>query len=294
MKRFIRCKSEDGLEVLFGSSFSPFLLENCDGIYTVKNNVYVSENGMTDGGTYQGSVSTMRNIVLTVRDKVGSNYDANRTLLDRLFKPKAKGTFIYHENEEAESRSIEYYVESIDSDSQMRSRRHVISLICPDPHFVAPNDLMVTLSGWTSSFEFAFEIPEDGFEFGTRVNEKQKTIDNSSAAEDIGLTICIKAGGEIKNPSIYHVEKNLKTEVGTTENPLYLVNGDEVIITTGTNDKHVYFIHNGIKTEINNYLSEDSDFIQLQHGFNTIGYMAEEGEAYMAVEITYRYRYLRA
>ena len=294
MKRFIRCKNEDGLEVLFGSTFSPFLLEDCDGIYTVKNEVSVAENTMTDGGTYLGTVTTMRNIVLTLRDNIGSDHEANRTLLYKLFKPKSKGTFIYHESKEAESRCIDYYVENIDIDAKMRSRRYTISLICPDPYFAAPNDVIVAISGWIPSFEFDFEIKEDGISFGNKVSERLKTIENTSAAENIGLTISIKAGGEIKNPSIHHVERNEKIEVGTQENPLYLVYGDELIITTGTNDKHVYLIRDGVKTEINNYLSEESEFIQLQQGTNTIGYLTEEGDEYMSVVVSYRYRYLGA
>lgn len=294
MKRFIRCKNEDGLEVLFNGTFSPFLLEDCDGIYSVQNTVSISENTMTDGGTYQGSVTKMRNIVLTLRDNVNSDHDANRTLLYRLFKPKSKGTFIYQENKGAESRSINYYVESIEADAVSRARRYTVSLVCPNPFFTAPSDLVVVLSGWSSLFEFPFEIPADGLEFGTRVAERLKTIDNASAADNIGLTITIKANGAITNPTIYHVEKGEKVEVGTTDNPLSLINGDEVIITTGTNNKHVYLVHEGEKTEINHYLSEESDFIQLQSGPNTVGYSAESGESYMAVEVAYRYRYLGA
>ena len=294
MKRIIRCKNEDGLEVLFGSSFNPFLLEDCDGIYTVKNNVSVSANTMTDGGTYQGAVTETRNIVLTLRDYVDSDHEANRTLLYKLFKPKAKGTFIYQENEYAETRSIDYYVENIECDGKMRARRYTISLICPDPFFVAPNDLVVTMAGWEPRFVFPFEIPAEGIEFGARIEEKLKTIDNSSAAENIGLTITINIGGQVKNPSIYHVEKGEKITVGTELNPLNLVGGDSVVITTGTNDKHAYLVHNGTKTEINNYLSEDSEFIQLQHGFNTLGYSADAGEEHMEVAISYRYRYLGA
>ena len=294
MKRFIKCKNEDGLEVLFDSTFNPFLLEDCDGIYSVANNVSVSENTMTDGGTYQGSVTSARNIVLTLRDESNSDHEANRTLIYKLFKPKSKGTFIYFEHKGAESRSIDYYVESIDIDSKLRARRYTISLICVDPFFVGAEDLKVTMAGWVSAFQFPFEIPQEGLAFGSRVEEKLKTIDNSSAAENIGLTITITAGGNIKNPSIYHVEKNEQITVGTENNPLNLVNGDSVIITTGTNDKHAYLVHNGEKTEINAYLSEDSEFIQLQHGFNTIGYSAEEGEEHMTVEISYRYRYLGA
>ena len=294
MKRFIKCKNEDGLEVLFDSTFNPFLLEDCDGIYSVANNVSVSENTMTDGGTYQGSVTSVRNIVITLRDETNSDHEANRTLLYKLFKPKSKGTFTYYEYKGAQSRSIDYYVENIDIDGKMRSRRYTISLICTDPFFVGQEDLKVVIAGWLSSFKFPFEIPEEGLVFGDRVSEKLKTIDNTSAAENIGLTITISAGGNVTNPSVYHVEKNEQVTVGTTNNPLKLVNGDKVIITTGTNDKHAYLVHDGVKTEINAYLSEDSEFIQLQSGFNTIGYSAESGEEHMIVEVAYRYRYLGA
>ena len=43
---------------------------------------------------------------------------------------------------------------------------------------------------------------------------------------------------------------------------------------------------------INEYLSEGSEFIQLQHGKNTITYTADEGINYMSVSIFYRLLYL--
>ena len=77
MKRKIICTNEDGMEVVFSSTFSPFLLESCDGIYSVQNNVTSSENTMTDGSTYQGSVTQMRNIVLTLWDRPDADHQAN-------------------------------------------------------------------------------------------------------------------------------------------------------------------------------------------------------------------------
>ena len=46
------------------------------------------------------------------------------------------------------------------------------------------------------------------------------------------------------------------------------------------------------ETEINEYLDEGSDFIQLVHGKNTFTYAAAAGRDYMNVTITYRFRYL--
>ena len=157
---------------------------------------------------------------------------------------------------------------------------------------MAPSDITVTMAGWISYFEFAHEFPPEGEEFEARVEEKLKTIDNTSAADNIGMTIVIQAAGAVTNPSIYHVEQGEQITVGTSGKPLQLVAGDKVTITTGTNNKHVYLTHEGVQSEINEYLSENSEFIQLEHGKNTIGYSATAGENYMTVQISYRYRYL--
>lgn len=58
------------------------------------------------------------------------------------------------------------------------------------------------------------------------------------------------------------------------------------------NNKAVYLVRDGVKQEINEYLDEDSDFIQLQHGTNTIRYTADAGEDYLNVTVSYRFRYL--
>lgn len=292
MERIIKCSNEDGMEVVFGNTFSPFLLEDCDGIYSVQNNVVTCENTMTDGATYQGSTTKMRNIVLTLRDHTKSDHQANRALLYNLFKPKSLGKFTYFENENDEGRSIDYYVESVEIDSVERARRATVSLLCPDPFFVGPSDLKVTLAGWSAHFEFLHEFKDEGEELGARVNEAIKTIENTSAADNIGITITVKAEGPIQNPSFYHLELAESIAIGTSGNPFNLLTGEKLIITTGTNEKHVCLEKNGIVTEINEYLSEDSEFIQLKRGLNTFGYSAETGVENMSVEISYRYQYL--
>ena len=288
MNRTITCTNDVGMSVTFGSAFSPYLLTDCDGIYEVHNKVATSDNTMIDGATYQGSVTQKRNIVLTLVDK--ANHKVNRYQLYQLFKPKSKGTFTY--NEDDDIKSIDYYVESIDIESTGKVRKSVISLICPDPFFEAPSDITVTMAGWRKNFEFIHEFFSYGEELGSRIEEKLKTIDNDTGAEGVGLTISIKANGAVTNPSITHVEAGEFIKVGTSAHEMNMVNGDEIIITTGTNNKHVYFVHDNVKTEINEYLDEASDFIQLQSGTNTIGYDADAGVSYMTVSLTYRYKYL--
>ncbi|MBQ9007803.1 MAG: phage tail family protein [Clostridia bacterium] len=288
--RKITCTNEDGIEIVLTDAFSPYLLEACDGIYEFKANVSMSANTMTDGSTYQGSVTSMRNIVLSLRDKPGADHMQNRAFLYNVFKPKSQGVFTYEENDV--QRTINYYVESVIADGQMRSRRATVSLLCPDPFFQDISDITVQMAGWTALWEWQHEFVDGGEEFGSRIQERIKEIDNESAADGIGLTIEIDASGPITNPSISHVEQGETITIGTAGNPLELENGDRVIITTGTNNKHVYLVSGGVKTEINEYLSEDSEFLQLMHGINTFGYAADAGDEHMTVTISFRYKYL--
>ncbi|MDO4800604.1 MAG: phage tail family protein, partial [Prevotellaceae bacterium] len=228
------------------------------------------------------------NIVLTLVDKY--KHKDNRLQLYQLFKPKTKGTFTYEED--GDTRSIDYYVESIDITSTGTARTATVSLICPDPFFEAPNDITVTMAGWARDFEFIHEFFEEGEELGHRIEEKLKTIQNDTGAEGIGLTINIYASGAVSNPSITHIEAEEFIKIGTTAHPMDMVNGDVLQITTGTNNKHVYLIRGGEKTEINEYLDEKSEFIQLQSGKNTIGYNADAGENYMTVSLSYRHKFL--
>lgn len=290
MAREIICTNEDNVSTLLTDKFLPWLLQSAEGLYEVSNTVTRSPNTMTDGSTHQGSVTAERNIVLIMRDRPDSDHRANRELLYSIFKPKSEGTFIYRED--GITRSIGYYVERVYIDSEKRSRMATVSLICPDPFFKAMEDTVVRMAGWSALFEWQHEFIDGGEEFGARNDERLKEIDNSSAADNIGVTITLDAQGPVTNPTVYHVEQGTEIALGTENNPLYLVTGDKLIITTHTNNKHVYLIHEGVKTEINEYLTEESEFIQLQHGINTFGYGASAGIAYISVTISYRYQYL--
>ena len=69
--------------------------------------------------------------------------------------------------------------------------------------------------------------------------------------------------------------------------------GDVVTITTATGNKHVTLTRNGVTTEINHYLTEDSVFIQLMRGENSIGYDASSGEDSLLVDLSYQLKYAR-
>lgn len=289
MSKKIICKNEDGVQIEFSyEDDAEFFLISCDGIYSVSNNVATSANTMTDGSTYQGSTTKQRNIVITA--EFDSDYQSRRDFLYKSFKPKSPGTFYYTEN--SEQRQIDYYVEGIEIDEKGVCRNAVISLICPDPFFKDPADTTITMAGWEPCFEFIHEFTDELEEFGVRVAELVKDIENDSAADYIGIEIIMEAIGAVRNPVLYHVQQDIHIQIGTDNYPFDMEPGDVVRITTGTNEKNVYLIKSGETTKINEYLEEESEFIQLVHGTNTLIYDAAQGVDYLNVTIKYRFRYL--
>ena len=287
--RTIICRNKYGVEVRFSyDEDAPLFLEGIDGVMKVTNKVTTSENTTVDGSTYQGSTTSERNIVITAH--TSKNHLYYRNLLYKCFMPKTTGTLTYME--EDEKRIIDYEVEDIEVDEKGVVRNAVISLICPDPFFKDEEDTIVTMAGWQPRFEFSHCFWPEKEPFGERVAEIIKEIDNDSAADNIGIEILIEAMGAVTNPAIYHAEQDIFIKVGTDSLPLYLGRGEIVKITTGTNDKNVYLIQGEVITKINEYLDEESDFIQLIHGSNTFTYAADEGRDYMNVSIIYRLRYL--
>ena len=289
--RTITCSNNDGVSLIFGEKgMTPFLLVDAEGCYEAVNNVTISQNTMADGGAYQGSVAKVRNIILTLMDK--NDHVNNRNLLHSLFKSGEEGTLVF--SEDPNVRKCTYYVESVNSTGENGARTYTVSLLCPDPFFYAMDDVTVYMAAWIEQFEFPHQFVSYGEELGYRSTQRLQQIKNENAADNIGLDILITANGSVTNPSITRVESNESIEVGTASKPLNLGVGDQLRITTANNNKHVYLTRNGLTEEINEYLSEDSVFVQLMRGFNTIGYDADSGVDNMVVRITYRMKFAGA
>ena len=290
MSRSVTCDNHNGSRMTFSTDgFTPFILAATDGLYTSENNVTISDNTMTDGGTYQGMVKKKRNIVLTLMDAPDNVFNQrNRDSLYILFAENTLGTLTYTENGNA--RKINYYVEKVYK-GKLKSRLITVSLICADPFFYDIDETTVQMANWIADFEFIHEFVAEGEELGHRSGERLVNIVNDTATDNIGMTIMLEASSNVTNPRITRVESDTHIQLGSEEFPFYMVNGDVVIITTSVNDKHVYLLRGTEKTEVNEYMTEESVFIQLMRGDNHIGYTAASGDEYLSVSIQYRMKY---
>ena len=287
MNRYITCTNEDNVSCKFGSSFSPFLLTAVDGMYKVGINISTSDSNLIDGVIYQGSKMSSRNIVLTIRDK--ENHKDNRELLYRLFKPNSKGVLRYYENDDI--KKINYYVESVDVTGNYSSRQATVSLICTDPFFYDNEETIKYLAEWHGNFEFEHQFISNKEEIGYRSLVKNLNIQNLTPRNDIGLNIEITSIGTAKNLKIIHNEQNKTISIGTDEKEFNMMAGDVVNIITEKGNKNIILTRENVVTNINNYLSEDSEFIQLGVGDNHIGYDASEGVSNLSFKIAYAFKY---
>lgn len=289
--RSVTCINKNGISCTFGEGgFSPFLLADADGLYSKTMNVNTSSNTGVDGSVYHSSAWKQRNIVLTLKD-IG-NYVENRAFLNALFEEKTFGELLIRDG--SEERKIEYIVEKVTSDGSKSYRTHQVSLICPDPYFYDLYDHSFMMAAFVPAFSFAHVFAAAKEEFGYRQKEKIKVINNELSVDGTGMTIRITCNGSVKNPSITRVEDHAHISIGTTAKPLSLVAGDVVTVTTENGNKKVMLIHDGVASSINQYLSEDSSFLQLRRGSNSLGYNADEGVDSMVLTISYRNRYTSA
>lgn len=290
--RSITCVNHsNGKSIEIGeTSFSPLYLVHIDGIYASNFDVAITDNTMTDGGTYQGSRAKTRNIVITAMDEPTNVYNrANRDILYNVFRKDETGTLVYHEDG-VDDRQIDYYVESVVRESKGK-KYFTISLICPEPHFSDTFDTNVYMAQLIGGFEFPHEFSERGEEIGIYLISRLVNIINDTAVKNIGFTAYIQTTATITNPSITRVESEEHIQIGNESNVFTLRAGEILTITTGLNDKHIKLTSDGVTTEVNEYLTEDSDFFNLVTGDNHIVYNADSGVDSMSVLIKYRFMY---
>lgn len=283
MGKKITCTNEAGVSVYFNYTFTPFFLDSCDGLYKVSNNVQRSDNTNTDGSSYQGSNTQERNIVITAQ--MCENYQENRDILYKCFRPKTKGTLVYEENDK--KRQIDYYVEDIDIAEEGVIRDITISLLCNDPFFSDTEYTVELMASWQAGFEFTHEFTSEKEEIGYREMELIKDITNNGTTDTVGMIITLEALATVTNPIVRNITTGEYIKLDYTLNT-----GDVVQICTETDKKNVYLISSGEKTSINGYIDEDSEFIQLQAGLNTLQYEAESGTESLNVAIEYKKKYL--
>jgi hypothetical protein len=121
-------------------------VRNIAGLEPVKASVNTSPYGSIDGSAYVGSNVSDRNIVLTLGlnpDWHSWTYEHLRRLLYSYFMPKRPTRLVFYSDDMVPVEIIGI-VESADINPFSTDPEFIVSIICPEPHFIALDPIVVT------------------------------------------------------------------------------------------------------------------------------------------------------
>ena len=165
--------------------------------------------------------------------------------------------------------------------------KFLIQGTCGNPLFTEIEQETISLSSTTGQPLFPLIIPQnEGIIFGKRVLEQIANLENTGDYP-VGIVVTLKALGSVENPSITLVETQESIRLNKT-----LVQGEELVISTITGDKHVRGVLNGIESNYIQYLAYPFSWIQLQVGSNSIQYDADSGASNIQATISFSPAYM--
>jgi len=278
-------KNEKGQQIEF-SIWSPFFLENIDGISGLKNIIYSNKGMGQDGSTYTDSNLDDRNIV--IQGAIAENKELNREKLLSIINPKLKSKLIYTDG------SMEKYVECIVETAPVITKENKpkfqISLLSPNPYWKDYVSSKVNIALWKGDFHFPLVIPQGkGITMGHREPSLIVNVNNTGQVKT-GMIIEFFARGTLSNPSLFNVNTRefIKINKG-------MVAGEKFIINTNYGKKKIIQNLNGIETDILNYLDivgGGDTFLQLDVGDNLFRYNTDSNLDNLEVNIYFSPQYL--
>lgn len=213
-----------------------------------------------DGTRFTASRINQRNIVITLNIK--PPIEKNRTELYSFFKSKDHVKLLY---KNAYRDVYTYgYIETIENSPFGQTQRPAISIICPQPFWLASGETVAYFSYSQALFEFPFSIPAEGIEFSTR-QRLTSTVINAGAIPTGGIITFTAKDDGITNPIFTNGRNGQAFGVDIT-----MQNGDIIVIDTITGEKSVKLIRGGVETNLLSSRMAASQWITFEAGANAI------------------------
>lgn len=269
------------------SSSGPFYLSDFD-TGTPKTTMLTSKAPGQDGVTREDTLFDERPPVANGA-VIGTSYEdtlIKRKWLCSVFNPKLIGVLIY-END-TETYKINCTVQELPTfkNTDSVAQEFQIQFYCPDPYWKPLDGIKEEMAQWVGDFEFSLEIPESGIEMGHRMSTLIANCFNNGDV-DCGIRVEFTALASVVNPSILNVYTQEFIKVKRT-----LVAGDKLVINTEFGNKKVEMLHNGVSTNVFNYIDLQTTFLQLAPGDNLVRYDAESGIDNLEVAIYFTPKYV--
>ena len=268
---------------------SGFAVQSITGLGPGKSNIKTTEIATMDGGLYNSSRRSCRNIVVSLIFLWKDTIEETRQRSYKYFPLKKKITLeIETDNRVA---LIDGYVESNEANIFSKAEGTDISIICPNPYFYSKDNALAIFSGITAEFQFPFSnesTTESLISMGTINKLTRKTVLYNGDAET-GITITIHAIGDASNITIHNTTTREIMKIDTNKIASItgsgLINGDDIIICTIKGKKSIKLIRDAVEYNILVCLDKGTNWFQLAMGDNIFAYTAETGSSNLQFKI---------
>lgn len=281
MIREIKVKNDDGDEInLFPSP--KFLMLEPKGFGSVGASISKSDIAGQDGTRVNSSYLADRNITFKVKYK-RPDIEKNRILLYNYLRPGRK-VRLYVRNDSRDA-YIDGVVEQADPDIFSENEMADVSIICPNPYWIATASFQTDFSTVDPMFSFPFAIEEEGIPFSVLEATPEKTIVNSGDAET-GALIRIESKGSVTNPMLYDESTGEVMKFAIT-----LAKNEYLLIDTHRGSKSIEYVTEDSSFNGLPYLAAGSSWLKLAIGENKLYSDAEQGKDDMTVTVKHNVWY---
>jgi len=288
----------ESLTLSMGSpSLSGFSVRGITGLVPPKASINMTEVLTLDGGYYNSSRVSYRNIVLTlgfhagVIDNVYYSIEDIRLKSYRYFPIKKEVELLIT----TENRSVIAVgrVESNEPTIFSKDQTTHISIICPDAYFYDSVTEFSAFTYITPLFKFPFSNESTSqklLNLGAITLQTEKSIVYEGDSE-VGVLIRIHAIGSVSDLTIYNATSNetmfINTTILATLTGNVIIAGDDILISTVKGSKYIYLVRNGVAINILPCLANTSTWFQLVSGDNLFNYSAVSGTNNISFSIEY-------
>ncbi|MBR1810977.1 MAG: phage tail family protein [Clostridia bacterium] len=157
--------------------------------------------------------------------------------------------------------------------------KYTVELTAHAPFWYDEQETEIRLNGVTGGLTFPVQFTGAGVQFALKGARATVTIDS-----DVDVPITMEFSGPCENPVFANTSIGKKIAIKTT-----VSESEKIIVTTGYGNKNIYKVaKNGTRTNVNNLITNETEFFSLRPGTNALTFDADTGTP----EIDIRYRNL--
>lgn len=275
--------------VLLDKDSSYLVLDEAD-LGTVEG-THHSYKYVSQVGVYIDSTTLEQRTVAISGWVIGDTYDElkeNKKALNRLVNPLHPIDAVVQEKYKLTFKpdySVKYSV-SYEENNEVLCK-FLIQGTCADPMFTTKDKQSALIASTIPKFRFPLVIPQGtGILMGLREPSLLATLNNEGDI-DTGLLVTFSCTSTVTNPSLLNVDTREFIKVNKV-----LSAGEQIVISTGSGEKYIKGIVNGVEYNYFKYMDFDSTWLQLHAGENTLKYDADNNVAGLEVLISFLPKYL--